>query len=234
MVYCAANWYCFCLTEQTQRGRERKRRWDAPATAGGDWSCWHVALCPGASSRRAQRHLHTRALGQLWGSAGDLLWMSWVEPWELITGTSKPCLFPSPALSQASVVLFMQMKGAPLCLCNAQMWHHLCNNHPAGMWLCPDQVWGCSWTACMLALREGKNIIFVFLTNKNILRQKIQLDLESVTWCDLAVGSDLQQHTLASCCFPKGCEIPQVKASTGWLLCLGHLQNRAGHVTRLT
>lgn len=31
MVYCAANWYCFCLTEQTQRGRESKSRRDAPA-----------------------------------------------------------------------------------------------------------------------------------------------------------------------------------------------------------
>lgn len=47
-------------------------------------------------------------------------------------------------------------EGAPFYLCNAQMWHHLCDNCPAGTWLCPSQALGCSWTSCTLALTEGE------------------------------------------------------------------------------
>lgn len=47
-------------------------------------------------------------------------------------------------------------EGAPFYLCNAQMWHHLCDNCPAGMWLCPSQALGCRWTSCTLALTEGE------------------------------------------------------------------------------
>lgn len=207
MVYCAANWYCFCLTEQTQRGRERKRRWDAPARGWCRGSCWHAALRPGASSRRPQCHLHTRGSRWLCGSDGDLF----VNELNQALGMNHRHKQEGP-FSKSSFVSGLcgpvyADEGAPFYLCNAQMWHHLCDNCPAGTWLCPSQALGCSWTSCTLALTEGKNVIFVFLANKKYLKsgKPAWLGVGNITWA----GSGVWPLTSGStpqppAAFPKG------------------------------
>lgn len=170
MVYCAANWYCFCLTEQTQRGRESKSRRDAPArrAAGGAVAAGTPCPpCPAASP----------GVTHPWGFV-VVLWVLWAS---LVDEPSRARLVVSPV----QVCVRLLRAGSRSRWAEEGFWWDLLRScgagerGPAGTWLSPEQALGCG---CSFCLRGGENTSPLwFLADGNILSQEIQRGWELVT-----------------------------------------------------